>query len=130
MILLVLFPWASEIMLRVGRWIWTTTNSGITQYDGFNPHADGSSDQDFIAAMPELAAMSEVKRSDYLSHLAHQFITEHPETAIALAIRQNRPDMEPDPAQPRIWRDEHLCYRRGFLQYSLRSARACRAVPR
>ena len=88
MILLVLFPWAARNHARLGRWIWTTTNSGITQYDGFNPHADGSSDQDFITGLPQLAAMSEVERSDYLSHLAHQFITEHPGTAIALAMRK------------------------------------------
>ena len=82
--ILVLLPWAWRNDRLLGRWIWTTTNKGITQYDGFNPDATGASDQRFIATMPQLKAMNEVDRSQYLAKLSRQFIGEHPLRAIEL----------------------------------------------
>src|SRR5687767_5017784 len=46
--ILILLPWAYRNHRVVGRWVWTTTNGGITAYDGFNPDADGSSNQSFV----------------------------------------------------------------------------------
>jgi hypothetical protein len=47
-------PWAMRNHRVVGAWVWTSTNGGITRYDGFNPDATGASDQSFVAAMPQL----------------------------------------------------------------------------
>jgi 4-amino-4-deoxy-L-arabinose transferase-like glycosyltransferase len=80
-----LLPWASRNHRVVGRWIWTSTNEGITRYDGFNPDATGASDQAFVAAMPQLRRMSETERDRYLAEQAQQFIRENPRRAIELA---------------------------------------------
>ncbi|HEX3356092.1 MAG TPA: hypothetical protein VHS31_03835 [Tepidisphaeraceae bacterium] len=88
MFFVVLFPWAARNHAILGKWVWTTTNAGITQYDGFNPQADGSSNQNFVDAMPELQKMNEVERSDYLSHLAREFAAQNPFIAIKLAIQK------------------------------------------
>jgi 4-amino-4-deoxy-L-arabinose transferase-like glycosyltransferase len=85
-VVLLLFPWAWRNHVRVGAWIWTTTNGGITLYDGFNPIADGSSDQSFVKRMPELSPMGEVQRSKYLSHLAGEFIQQHPLQTLRLTF--------------------------------------------
>jgi 4-amino-4-deoxy-L-arabinose transferase-like glycosyltransferase len=82
---LVLFPWAARNRWIVGNWIWTTTNDGITRYDGFNPDATGASDQRFVAAMPWTSDMSEVARSRYFSQLADNWIAAHPREAVELA---------------------------------------------
>ncbi len=80
-----LTPWAYRNYRIFGQWIWTTTNVGMTAYDGWNNHADGSSDQSFIKAMPELQQMGEVERSGYLKAKANAFIAEHPARAVELA---------------------------------------------
>jgi Dolichyl-phosphate-mannose-protein mannosyltransferase len=83
--LLVLFPWALRNHHRLHAWIWTATNAGITEYDGFNPAATGGSNQSFVAKMPILRQMGEVQRSRYLSGLAGQFILRHPWRCLKLA---------------------------------------------
>jgi 4-amino-4-deoxy-L-arabinose transferase-like glycosyltransferase len=83
---LVLFPWALRNELRLHAWIWTSTNSGITKYDGFNPQADGSSNQSFVKEMPQLSQMDEIQRSQYLGGLANQFIADHPWDCVKLTI--------------------------------------------
>ena len=80
-----LTPWAFRNYHVLGTWIWTTTNSGFTAYDGFNPDATGGSDQRFVADMPHLANMTESERSTYLSEQARAFIRAHPQRAIELA---------------------------------------------
>jgi len=72
-----LFPWAWRNHRILGAWIWTTTNSGITLYDGFNPAATGASDQRFVTQMPQLQPMNEAERSRYLQHSARIWIGEH-----------------------------------------------------
>ena len=42
MVTVLLFPWACRNHRLLGRWIWTTTNGGITAYDGFRPGATGA----------------------------------------------------------------------------------------
>jgi 4-amino-4-deoxy-L-arabinose transferase-like glycosyltransferase len=83
---LVLLPWAYRNHLVVGQWIWTSTNAGFTAYDGFNPDADGSSDQRFVDEMPQLRAMDEVGRSDYLTSRARDYADAHPEHLTGLAL--------------------------------------------
>lgn len=82
---LVLFPWAARNRWVVGAWVWTSTNDGITRYDGFNPDATGASDQRFVASMPWTSDMSEVARSRYFSGLADDWIVAHRWQAIELA---------------------------------------------
>ena len=61
----------------MGRWIWITTNSGITLYDGFNRSATGASDQRFIGQNPALMSMSEVQRSESLQAAAESWARSH-----------------------------------------------------
>ncbi|MGD1276366.1 MAG: glycosyltransferase family 39 protein [Tepidisphaeraceae bacterium] len=82
---IVLFPWAARNRFILHRWIWTSTNAGITRYDGFNPDATGASDQSFTQGMPWLADMSETARSQYLAEKADEWMTEHPAAAMKLA---------------------------------------------
>ncbi len=86
LILLALLPWAWRNHRVLGSWVWTTTNSGITLYDGFNPDATGTSDQRFVRMMPQLRTMNEMERSQYLSERAWEFIREHPLGAARLAV--------------------------------------------
>lgn len=78
LVLAILLPWASRNNQRLGRWIWLTTNGGITRYDGFNPEATGASDQSFLSRpeMKRLKSMSEVERDEYLAELANRWIAE------------------------------------------------------
>src|SRR5205823_4252176 len=80
-----LLPWALRNHRVLGEWVWTSTNGGITSYDGFNPDATGASDQSFVAAMPQLRSMSETQRDHYLAEQAQQFVREHPREAVRLA---------------------------------------------
>ena len=83
--ILMLLPWAIRNHRVLGQWVWTSTNAGITRYDGFNPDATGASDQSFVAAMPHLRSMSETERNDYLSREANDFIRQRPLDSIKLA---------------------------------------------
>jgi hypothetical protein len=78
MTFVVLLPWAWRNHQRLGVWVWTTTNSGVTQYDGFNPGANGGSDQTFLKGMPELSGMGEVERNRVLNQRAWEFIWGNP----------------------------------------------------
>jgi 4-amino-4-deoxy-L-arabinose transferase-like glycosyltransferase len=84
--LLVLLPWGWRNKRVVGTWVWTTTNGGITAYDGLNPDATGASDQSFVASMPELRRMGEVDRSAYLSEQAKEFVRRQPRRVAELAL--------------------------------------------
>lgn len=82
---LVLLPWAVRNEVRVHSWVWTTTDKGITRYDGFNPDATGASDQAFVKRMPLLNLMDEVARDRYLSDLADEYVRAHPLRDVQLA---------------------------------------------
>ena len=82
----VLLPWGYRNYRVLGAWVWTTTNGGITAYDGFNPDATGASDQSFVQSMPELRGMGELGRSHHLSDLAKDFICRQPLRAAELAL--------------------------------------------
>jgi 4-amino-4-deoxy-L-arabinose transferase-like glycosyltransferase len=84
--LLVLFPWALRNRIMLGEWIWTSTNAGVTKYDGFNPDADGSSNQNFLQWMPWLKNMDETARSRYLGDLADDYIKQNPGHCLSLAL--------------------------------------------
>ena len=83
-----LLPWAWRNHMRVGRWVWTSTNDGVTLYDGFHAGATGASDQRFLNAMPDLRPMTEVGRSAALSAAARRWAADHPGELPALAVRK------------------------------------------
>jgi hypothetical protein len=76
-LVIALLPWAARNHHVLGRWIFTTTNGGVTLYDGFNPIADGSSNQRFLVEMPQLSLMTETQRDDELKSLAQTWATNH-----------------------------------------------------
>jgi hypothetical protein len=86
--LLCLLPWVWRNHNIVGANVWTTTNRGITLYDGFHAGATGASDQRFVTEMPQLRSMNEVQRSDVLAHLARQWIERHYAAIPALTARK------------------------------------------
>jgi 4-amino-4-deoxy-L-arabinose transferase-like glycosyltransferase len=92
LLLLVLFPWAyrNAHHPQVRAWIWTTTNSGITAFDGFHDGATGASDQQgFVQELlPLLSRMDEVERNAYLSQRAHEWMTHHPGQSLYLGLRK------------------------------------------
>jgi hypothetical protein len=92
-----LLPWAWRNQRVMGRWIWTTTNSGFTLYDGFNPDATGASDQSFVRSMPQLRLMNETARSQYLANQAAQYIRENPLRCVELAAIKAARTLSPIP---------------------------------
>lgn len=85
---MVLFPWALRNRLTDGvkSWIWTSSNVGITRYDGFNPGATGASDQRFVQSMPWLADMTEAARSQYFSEKADDWMRHNPSGVVQLSV--------------------------------------------
>jgi 4-amino-4-deoxy-L-arabinose transferase-like glycosyltransferase len=88
MVFVTLGLWAYRNHRVLGQWVWTTTNEGITRYDGFNPRADGSSNQWFVREMPRLADMDEVQRNDTLGQMASDYARENPEHAGRLLVQK------------------------------------------
>jgi hypothetical protein len=96
---LVLLPWAwRNSLVFDGRWVWSTTNDGITAYDGFHPAATGASDQRFVLGMrEELSRMGEVGRNDYFASEARRFVREDPARVAKLAVRKVARTWSPRP---------------------------------
>ena len=89
--LLLLFGfWASRNANhpKIGAWIWTTTNSGITTYDGFHDAATGASVQKpFLEKLlPDLRQLNEVQRDRFFRDQAHAWIKDHPTRSAKLAV--------------------------------------------
>ncbi len=95
--LLVLSPWAFRNYRIIGKWVWSSTNTGFSAYDGFNPDASGASDQSFVKSMPQLRGMQESERSEYLSNRAWTFVREDPRTATELAVIKLARTWSPQP---------------------------------
>lgn len=104
--LAMVLPWAARNAQALGRPILTTTNVGITAYDGFNPDADGSSNQQvFLQDMPYLRQMSEVDRDAYLAAQARSFILENATRVLPLAAAKVGRTFSPVPLanEHRTW---------------------------
>ena len=84
--LAVLLPWAVRNHRVLNRWLWSTSNDGITLYDGFHPDATGASQQDFVTRMPQLKGMGELERSDYLKAEAMRLRNANPGRTLMLAV--------------------------------------------
>jgi 4-amino-4-deoxy-L-arabinose transferase-like glycosyltransferase len=81
-----LLPWAARNKQLLGRWIWTTTNGGITLYDGLNPNATGASDQRFVHRVPEVSSAGEVERDRLFHRQAMDWAMRNPIRVMQLAI--------------------------------------------
>jgi 4-amino-4-deoxy-L-arabinose transferase-like glycosyltransferase len=84
----VLYPWAERNHRVLGRWVWSTSNDGITAYDGFHPGARGDSDMRFLESMPEARPMAELERNDYFAAKAKQAMGDDPGRLVALTLRK------------------------------------------
>ena len=84
-----LSPWIIRNALVLGAFVPTTTNGGITLYDGWNlDNTAGGSDQSFVRFMPELSLMGEVERSRYLRHKAVEAAQRDPWRTAELGFRK------------------------------------------
>ena len=83
---LALIPWAWRNHGRLGTAVWTTTNDGITFFDGFHDGATGASDQRFVEQLPALRSMTEVDRSRFLTRQARAWAVGHPAAVARLAV--------------------------------------------
>lgn len=83
---IVLGPWALRNHGVLNRWLWSTTNDGISLYDGFHPAATGASEQAFVEQMPQVKSMGEVERSEYFKAEALRFIRENPGRVVTLTL--------------------------------------------
>ncbi len=106
--LFVLLPWAWRNQRVLKSWIWTTTNSGMTLYDGFNPDATGASDQTFVRSMPQLRAMDEVARSEYLADQARQYVRQQPGRSLQLTAIKIARTLSPLPLSAEYGTDWRL----------------------
>ncbi len=88
-LVLLLLPWAARNKQVLGSWVWTTTNGGITLYDGWNfDNTDGGSDQSFVRRMPQLTLLTEVERDRYLRERAWQAVLADPPRAAVLSVKK------------------------------------------
>lgn len=112
--LLVLLPWAMRNQRVLGQWIWTTTNGGITAWDGLQPGATGASDQRFVKAMPQLRLMGELERDEYFRALARQSIRSEPGRALVLAIPKMARTWSPVPLSESFGRGAYVVAGAGY----------------
>jgi len=106
-IIIGLMPWTLRNHRILGHWLWTTSNDGMTLYDGFNPTATGASDQRFIAEMPQLSSMNEVERSEYLRQQAGHWIRSNPSRLPALTLQKILRTWSPVPLSEEYRRPLH-----------------------
>jgi hypothetical protein len=88
LVMIGLFPWAIRNHNRLGVWLWTTTNAGITLNDGFNPQATGASDQRLLTKPPPAASINEVSRNDFYQARAEDWMKTNWQAIPALSLRK------------------------------------------
>jgi 4-amino-4-deoxy-L-arabinose transferase-like glycosyltransferase len=111
-----LVPWAARNDRVLGRWVWSTSNDGITAYDGFHPRATGKSDQRFLNEMPHVREMGELERSDFFADRAKELVREDPARAAGLAVRKVARTWSPVPLSEEFGRP---MYRAAALLFAL-----------
>ena len=105
---LLLVPWAVRNDRVLQAFVPTTTNGGITLYDGWTlDNTTGGSDQRFVQRMPQLGMMGEVERDRYLRRQAIEAISDNPLRAIVLAGKKVLRTWSPVPLsqgdRPTFW---------------------------
>ncbi|HOW18391.1 MAG TPA: glycosyltransferase family 39 protein, partial [Phycisphaerae bacterium] len=84
-VILLLLPWAVRNRIVLGQWVWLTTRSGISLYDGLGPRATGASDLAYTKTMPNLKGLSETQWDAYFTHESWRIARDDPARALALA---------------------------------------------
>lgn len=84
-IVVLLLPWGLRNMAVLGGPAWLSANGGVTLYDAQGPQADGSSDQSFLAEMPELGDLGELERDRVLQQRALDQMRSDPARVLHLA---------------------------------------------
>ena len=82
---LAMLPWGLRNHRVIGDFAWLSTNGGITLYDAQGPQADGSSNQEFVDAMPEVSGLDEVARDRTFRDLAIAEMRRDPGRVLRLA---------------------------------------------
>ncbi|MGE3180027.1 MAG: glycosyltransferase family 39 protein [Phycisphaerae bacterium] len=77
--------WGMRNMNVLGAPTLLSANGGITLYDAQGPQADGSSNQEFMQALPELVDKSELERDRYLQQRALEEMKRDPLRVVQLA---------------------------------------------
>lgn len=96
-LILLLLPWGLRNKAVLGSYCWLSSNGGVTLYDGVGPQADGSSNQAFLAELPELNGLGEVQRDRRLQHLAIEHMRQNPGHVVRLALIKLRRTWSPTP---------------------------------
>ncbi|MGB9625462.1 MAG: hypothetical protein ACPMAQ_11425, partial [Phycisphaerae bacterium] len=84
-VILLLLPWAVRNRIILGEWVWLTTRSGISLYDGLGPRATGASDLAYTKTMPNLKGLSETQWDAYFRRESWRIARDDPACVLALA---------------------------------------------
>jgi hypothetical protein len=80
-----MLPWGLRNRAVLGSYAWLSANGGVTLFDAQGPQADGSSDQTFLAELPELDGLDEVARDQQLQRMALEQMRSDPGRVLGLA---------------------------------------------
>lgn len=80
-----LVPWAVRNQRMVGEWVWLTTRSGVSLYDGVGPQATGASDLGNVQNLEQAAGLSEAEWNRHFKKEAWSAIQRDPQRVIELA---------------------------------------------
>jgi len=81
-----LVPWAARNQRVTGHWIWLTTRSGISLYDGVHPQASGASDLGDLKQMPAVAGLNEAEWNRYFLRESLAAIKAEPGRVVRLGL--------------------------------------------
>lgn len=84
-LIVLLLPWGLRNKATLGSYAWLSANGGVTLYDAQGPQADGSSDQSFLAELPELRGLDEVTLDRTLQQMAIDEMSRDPWNVLRLA---------------------------------------------
>ncbi len=84
-VILLLLPWAVRNRVVLGQWVWLTTRSGISLYDGLGPRATGASDLAYTKTMPNVNGLSETQWNAYFTRESWRIARDDPARVLTLA---------------------------------------------
>jgi 4-amino-4-deoxy-L-arabinose transferase-like glycosyltransferase len=84
-VVVLLLPWAVRNRIVLGQWVWLTTRSGISLYDGLGPRATGPSDLAYTKTMPNVKGMSETRWDAYFTRESWRIARDDPWRVVRLA---------------------------------------------
>ena len=100
-IIICLLPWAYRNHAEMGKWVFLTTNSGLTIYDSFNPDADGGTNVLHFVREPEIweamTEKSELERDALFKQKTLEAIKENPSRVLTLMPKKLKHFWSPVP---------------------------------